>query len=300
MRISLIILLFGFYLQGLTQVVLFDKGIPDEYPSYFNPEFLKNNRIKKVLGEISIKREMQPITSKGVVVQYEFDRSGKLLEKLNTFKLPNGEIDTSAEAYAYNSIDKMVKRSSYERSGFSSVQYIYDSAERVVSEEYFCGPNITPFRYKVEKGPSTKVKAEEFEYETVNDSSIRKIYLNNQGVPFKKTLTTRNHFGSVSFEETLYLSINKGSRTRFNYDFQGQLIGIERSENLFKKRELKYKYEYDELGNVLRESKTVNGKLVRSREFLYEIDSLLLKAELTKDEELNVITITRFRYEYHP
>jgi len=53
------------------------------------------------------------------------------------------------------------------------------------------------------------------------------------------------------------------------------------------------------MGNVLREKKTVNGKLVRSREFIYEVDSLLLKAELSKDEELNVITITRFRYEYH-
>ncbi len=299
MRISVLSLFMWLSFQGWSQVILFDKGIPDEHPSYFNPEFIRNNTIKAVLGEISIKREMQPITSKGVVVQYQFDRSGKLVEKLNTFKLPNGEIDTSAEAYAYNSIDEMIKKSNFERSGFSSVRYLYDSNKRVVGEEYFRGSNTTAFRYKIEKGPSTKVKTEKFEYVVMNDSSIRKIYLNTQGVPYKETSTTRNNFGSLSFEETLYLSISRGSKTRFKYDFEGRLIEINRNENLFKNREIKYVYEYDEMGNVLREKKTVNGKLVRSREFIYEVDSLLLKAELSKDEELNVITITRFRYEYH-
>lgn len=298
MRKLLCLFILGFPLFSVSQVVLFNQGIPDEHPSYFNGEFVRNNKIKSILAEVSIKREMQPITSKGTMIQYAFDRDGRLIEKLNTFKKPGGEIDTSAEAYAYNSLDRLITRSSYERSGYSSIQYDYDTGGQVVSQNYFRGPNTTAFRYKVEKGASTLVKTEHFQHEEVNDTTHRKIYLNNQGVPFKRITTTTNNFGSLSSEETIYLSVNKGSITRFRYDLEGRLNEIVKTENLFKTQIIKYTYEYDEMGNIMSEKKYLNGKLVRSREFVYEVESLRLKAELSKDEEMNVITIYRYRYEY--
>ena len=299
MRRILCFLILGLPLVSLAQIVSFDKGIPDEHPSYFNGEFLRNNKIKSIVAEVSIKREMQPITSKGTVVQYQFDRQGRLTEKLNTFKKPGGEIDTSAEAYAYNSLDRLITRSSYERSGYSSIQYDYDTGGQVVSQNYFRGPNTTVFRYKVEKGASTLVKTENFRHEEVNDSTHRKIFLNNQGIPFKRMTTTSNSFGTFSSEETIYLSVNKGSITRFKYDLEGRLQEIVKTENLFKTKIIKFTYAYDEMGNIMSEKKYVNGKLVRSREFVYEVESLRLKAELSKDEEMNVITIYRYRYEYY-
>ena len=48
---------------------------------------------------------------------------------------------------------------------------VVDNGSRDESLDYLRGPNVSSFRYRVEKGQATKVKSEAFRFEKINDSA---------------------------------------------------------------------------------------------------------------------------------
>ncbi len=281
-----------------SQIIDNSKGVLLEGESYFSRPFVKRNKIKRIVGERSIKRELQPIQSKGLIDVYEFDQNGLLREKLKTFRLRGGEIDTSEHAFSYNSLDQLIQKTLQEKSGFNSYKYQYDDSGRVVSQGYMRGQNLSPYQYQLQKGKETYIKEESFRYEQASDSSYKRIYLNSNGIPYMEGEIVFNAMGYKSVERLYYKSTGGRSEIQFFYNEDGQLKRILKKSKIFRSKTHEYFYEYDEFGNVLREKTYRDDRLVFTREFLYEVDTLLLKAELYKDEKENSIHIIRFRYEY--
>ena len=84
-----------------------------------------------------------------------------------------------------------------------------------------------------------------------------------------------------------------------NTNVQGRLIKIHDFSNLLGNQSITYTYEYDEYGNLYSSKVYKDGKLIYSKEFLYYVQTFLLKAQLTKDESRNEIKIIQYQYEYH-
>ncbi|MBD80630.1 MAG: hypothetical protein CL840_17070 [Crocinitomicaceae bacterium] len=290
-------LLFG--IGGYSQLLESHKGFQNQGGNFFNSDFIKKNRIKTITGKISFKREMQPIRRNGTVEQYSFDRNGQLIERLKTFKMRGGQIDTTQDYFKYNDLEHLVSQTTYTLSGYNSVRYRYNENGNPTQESFFRGENKSPNSYELQKGQETLLKNEEFQYDVISDSSLKKVYLNSVGKPYKETIINTNRLGQKESELTRYYLTNKKASITYKYDLQGRLIKIIDYSNLLGVQTITYTYEYDEFDNLYSSKIYKNGKLTRSEEFIYFVQTFLLKAQLSKNESDNSIKIIQYSYEYY-
>ena len=64
------------------------------------------------------------------------------------------------------------------------------------------------------------------------------------------------------------------------------------------KVKIEFSYSYDEFGNVYEELKKKNGILIQRRQFLYDPESALLKAELFMNVKTEEIRIVQYEYQF--
>ncbi|MGB0391620.1 MAG: hypothetical protein ACPGD5_08630 [Salibacteraceae bacterium] len=264
----------------------------------FNKKFIKQNKIKRITGKISIKREMHPIYHEGTIDDYTFNEQGQLVERIKSFRLRGGHIDTTQDYFKYNDLEHIVSQTTVTLSGYNSIRFKYDSLGNVMNETYSRGENRSPYSYNLEKGRETILKDESYDYKELSDSSHKKIYFNSANKPYKETIITTNSLGQRISENTRFYLTSKKESVSFQYDVQGRLIKIIDYSNLLGVQTITYTYEYDEFGNLYSSKIYKNGKLTYSQEFLYHVQTFLLKAQLTKEESNNSIKIIEYEYEY--
>ena len=267
--------------------------------SVFNSEFIKKNMIKTITGRVSLKREMHPIRREGTVEQYTFNRNGEMVERLKSFKMRGGQIDTTQDYFKYNDVEHLIAQTTFTLSGYNSIRYQYNSEGKPTQETFVRGENINSNSYKLKKGKETVLKNEEFSYVPIHDSIYKKIYLNRVGKPYKETVVSENALGQMEGEHTRYYLTNKKESITYQYDVQGRLKKIIDYSNLLGLQTITNTFEYDEFGNLFSGKTYKNGKLTHSQEFIYFVQTFLLKAQLSKNESDNSIKIIQYSYEYY-
>ena len=125
----------------------------------FNEQFVRENKIKRISGVISVKKEMQPIRKLGTIDQYTFNTQGKLIEHLKSFRMRGGRIDTTQDYYQYNDLEHLTTIMSYDLSGYDASRYKYGPNGELVEEKFLRGENRTPYSGVVEKGRETVIKS---------------------------------------------------------------------------------------------------------------------------------------------
>ncbi|MFQ3326065.1 MAG: hypothetical protein ACI8YC_000699, partial [Salibacteraceae bacterium] len=97
MNLTMLLLLFSVFgtLESYAQILDVYQGKLYNNDCQFNERFVKDNKVKTITGKISVKKDMQPISSKGLIVRYSFDRIGRLSEQIKTMSLRGGRIDTT-------------------------------------------------------------------------------------------------------------------------------------------------------------------------------------------------------------
>jgi YD repeat-containing protein len=265
----------------------------------FNADFLAKNKIKSITGKISTKRQMQPITRDGTIERYLFTKSGQLQERIKTFRMRGGIIDTTQDYFAYNDLQHLVAQTSYNLGGYNSTRYNYNSEGQIVKETHLRGENTASYSYQLQKGKETILKEEGFEYQSLTDTSFKRIYMNSAGKPYKSMTVTKNSLGQLLQESTRYYLTNKKHNINYEYDVKGRLAKIIDYSNLLGVQTTTYQFEYDEYDNLYSSKIYKDGKLLYSKEFLYNVQTFLLKAQLTKDESTNSIRIIQYEYEFY-
>lgn len=267
--------------------------------SVFNSEFIKKNKIRTITGRLSLKREMQPIRREGTVEQYTFNQNGQMVERLKSFKMRGGQIDTTQDYFKYNDVEHLMSQTTFTLSGYNSVRYQYNSEGKPTQETFIRGENTNSNSYELKKGKETVLKNEEFSYVPISDSIYKKIYLNRVGKPYKVTVVSENALGQMDGEHTRYYLTNKKESITYKYDVQGRLKKIIDYSNLLGLQTITNTFEYDEFGNLFSGKTYKNGKLTHSQEFIYFVQTFLLKAQLSKNESDNSIKIIQYSYEYY-
>ncbi len=295
--LSLVFFAFASFLNA--QIIDNSKAILIDGESFFSSEFLKKNKIKTIVGELAVKEVMQPIRTKGLINLYSFDKEGRLVEKLKTFKLRGGRVDTSSQTFAYNDLDQLIQQSSFESSGYSSQKFEYDDSGRVKLQRYYRGENLSPFGYQLEKGKTMNLKEESFSYEQIDSLTLKKIYYNSNGAAYKEGIIRLMPNGMKQSEKLRFYAIERNSEVNFLYDEYGRLEEVNKRSRIYKSESSTIRFTYDEYDNVISELRIKNGATVFTREFLYDVSTFLLKAELTKNEENNTINIIKYRYTYY-
>ena len=293
--LSMTLLLCTTLLHG--QALLILPEATDRYELHFNPTFIARNHISMIVGQRMVKPDNQPMHTEREKHLYRFDAEGRTIYSNNSFGQPGSGRDTASTTYTYDANGHVKRRLRNDLSGHFAYEAQLDEQGRVVRETYTRVENLGTDRYALVPGAITEISDEQFRYEAVNDTVMNKLYANNHGLPFREQRFTKNSMGYLLAIEDRYLISNRRSRTTFTYDEKGRLAERVEQPDLDRPRTIRRVWRYDAAGNVIEGELWHDSTQVEREEYLYEEQSMTLKARLTKDLASGVIHVLRFTTE---
>ena len=264
---------------------------------HFSEHFIARNRVANVTGERMVKRDGQPMRTEPARYLYRFDPQGRMVYANNSFGNPGNGRDTMSTTYAYDAAGNVRERLRNDLAGHFAYRVQHDSLGRPVRETYARIENLGTDRYNLIPGATTEISDEHFRYTTINDTCWKKTYFNYLDLPYREETFTRNTLGYLLLIEDRYLISERRSRISFTYDEHGRLASRMDQRDIARPDLVRHTWQYDVAGNVLSSELWHGDKHVHHEEFLYEEQSMLLKARLRKDTDTGVIHVIRFHTE---
>ncbi len=263
----------------------------------FNPAFIQRHGIRSISGKQMVKREGHPMQDKSEKHLYRFDAEGRLVYSNTSFGRPGTGLDTASIGYFYDAKGRLVQRLRNDLSGHFAYEITCDSLGRVVRQAYVRIENIGPDRYHLVPGNRTVISDEQMRWRTVNDTAWACTWLNELGLPYREQVHHRDRLGYLRTIDDRYLVTGRRGRITFTYDEKGRLAERTEQPDLNKTSTDRRTWRYDAVGNVLYAEHWHDDRLRSHDEYLYEEDTLLLKALLTKDEDTGLIHVVRYTTE---
>ncbi len=291
----LFLLLYPCALRAQALLVLPYTDDPDAL--HFNEHFVARNRMANVAGERMVKRDGQPMRTEPARYLYRFDDQGRMSYANNSFGNPGTGRDTMSVTYTYDATGNVRERLRNDLAGHFAYRVQHDSLGRPVRETYARIENLGTDRYNLIPGATTEISDEHFRYTTINDTCWRKTYLNYLDLPYREETFTRNVLGYLLLIEDRYLISERRSRISFSYDEHGRLASRLDQRDIARPDVVRRTWQYDVAGNVLSSELWHGDRQKHREEFLYEEQTMLLKARLRKDIDTGIIHVIRFRTE---
>jgi hypothetical protein len=265
---------------------------------FFNAEFIRNNKIKSIRGDVSTKSKNSAIVESNTEYIYEFDIQGRLIKKVETFFLPGSGKDTSVVYFEYDDRNNLILRRKNDGYGFFSFKYTYDDENRITSMVYCREENASDKIDEFVPGKTYIISKESYVYDMLEEGLRRKVY-NNYDKLYQETMYYQNELGYIISEETRLLVSNNRSVVEYMYDNKGRPSAKFDHKSVLRPSELAWHYEYDEVGNVLKEEYYRNEVFITRKEAVYHPQTMLLKALIKFDIATEFMHIVRFSYGYY-
>lgn len=292
---ALLVLITG-TLQG--QVLDNSEGKTFGEDPFFNQQFIQQNKIKTIVGNMSTKELKDRIREGRLEYQYHFDADGKLSDQMMAIHRRDGRVDSTVVSYEYNAANHLTRKRLNDSHGFYSYSYELNDAGQCTKETYFREENIGPSRFEFKLGKQYVISSESYSYGAPSDTMKRKKVYNNYGKAYMREDTYFNTLGYKLMEEVKYIVNGRRSRVFFEYDEKGYVSKRIDQPSLRDTTKTISTFTYDEVGNLLEENIYRNDKHLTIKQYLYD-DRMLMKATLTKDVETEVITIVQYEYTFY-
>lgn len=254
---------------------------------FFNKDFVKQNKLKKLKGTFTYKKQGEVMRETKYKYVYEFNREGQLISTYET-RTDDGTLDTTWNKYLYDDRNNLVKHSKTDKDGFLSIHYSYDSLDRVIEEEYV--RDIDSNNQIVRSLSFNKEKIKYADY----GSQIKKTKFNNYELPYLDEFINYNELGylverieRIKMTSTVYTY-------HYSYNEKGKLAGIQKTSNRSDDVLEELKFTYDELGNVEEKHIYKKGVFTTDIQIIYNRKSNLLSSVITRQVSTNFMMILRF------
>lgn len=288
----LLVTFLGLRVSGQALLILPEGS--DVHELHFNPLFIQRNGITAIIGEQLVKRDGQPMREKKEKYLYRFNNAGLPIYTNNSFGQPGSGHDSASTTYTYDTAGRIRRRLRNDLNGHFAYDLELDDQGRVLHETYTRIENLGTDRYNLIPGKITEISDEHFRYEVVSDSVSKKLFTNNHGLPFREQLFIKDRMGYLRSIEDRYLISNRRSRTTFRYDEKGRLVERLEQPDVDATRTTKHTWHYDSAGNVIDGALWHDDRQITREEYLYDEQTMVLKARLTKDLASGVIHVVRF------
>lgn len=275
---------------GTGQMLLNPKGEVLEDLPFFNPEFVKEHKVKSFRGYYATKFDHDIIRPNEDSFVYEFDRLGQLVRK---YKITMG--DTLLSTYIYDYRGNVLIHRETNKFGYHEKRYRYDNQNRVVEMELRRDRYAKMNKLAFELDEKHTVAVEQYEYIPLEGNNYKKVCYNGSGRVYRLEFY---YFDKENRLVKIESSLHNGSgRSEINYfydenGFVEEVKTISRASGTHTNRKL---FSYDDGGNVLSRHVYRNDKLVNEQQIVYFEDTGLLKAILTREDEESMITILQFK-----
>ena len=251
----------------------------NQFP-YFNSSVIKANNVKSLSTSVMYKIPNRKLYHSSEKELFLFDENGNV----SKVEITNRAYVTSSTNYFLNVDNQLITEHIKVGivSQFRSFEY---NKEGLVTQVLLANANT-----------AKTITKEEFKYEYFSENQYKKYWLNDEGLTYKYTVVDIDEQGRKEEERTRY--IRGASRETNYYGYENnRLVSYSHNEKEFTRREVKYRINHNEKGDVLDMNKSVDGAFVTRFEYLYE-DGLLI-AILQKNIRTQEIRITKVKYEFY-
>lgn len=294
MKVFLLAAFFAVPVLAHAQMLLVDPRAEDPDLLQFNSEFIARNGVKSVNGQLWTKQDGRPMLPLDRFFQYRFGAAGLVDRSFDIFgKVVNG-MDTASVIYNYDKNGRCLQEIHNDLHGFYALRTEYGPEGLPVRETHVRLENLNADRSRFDAGASTVISDERYLYGAVNDTVMRKTFLNDRGRPYQEETYTMDRLGYLRTVEMQNLITQRRGRSTFTYDAKGRLAERTGQTDLAVPTTSTWRWTYDAAGNPLTRDLLHNGSLVRHGEFLYAEGTLFLKAVITKNDETGMIEVLRF------
>lgn len=276
------------------QALIVMPGTDDPNALHFNERFIARNQVASIVGQQMIKRDNMPMQEQKEKYLYRFDEQGRVVYSNNSYGQPGSGRDTASITYTYDGKGRVVSRVRNDLAGHFAYTTERDSAGRAVRETYSRIENTGTDRYHLIPGKTTEISDERYTYATVNDTTSRKLYLNNLNLPYREQTFVSDRRGYLLYIEDRYIITDRRSRITFTYDQNGRLAERLEQPDMQGSRKIRHNWRYDGAGNVISSDLWHDDRQIHQVEYLYEETTMLLKARLTKDIATGQINVVRY------
>lgn len=256
---------------------------------FFNADFVKNLNIRSFRGNYSTKFDLDVIRPNEDSFVYEFDNLGQLVRQYKIHMK-----DTLINTYQYDYMGNIVMHRESNKLGYYERRYKFDAQNRVIQEELRRDKVYDHNKWSFELEKSTVVSTEKFEYIELTGKDYKKICYNSANRVYRIEFYYYNQDGLLSKKESAMH--NGRGRIEVNYEYNGlgQITQIESTAKRTTPIVTLKVFEYDDLGNVLSRKEFRNNKILSEDQLVYDEDSKMLKAVISRGEEANKLTILKF------
>jgi hypothetical protein len=263
----------------------------------FNAAYIARQGIRSISGKQMVKREGKPMQEKSEKHLYRFDASGRLIYSNTSFGRPGTGLDTASIGYFYDAKGRLVQRLRNDLSGHFAYEITCDSLGRTVRQAYVRIENLGADRYHLVPGNRSVISDEQMRWRTINDTASSCTWLNELGLPYREQVHQWDRLGYLRTIDDRFLVTGRRGRITFRYDEKGRLAERIDQPDLRQPGTDKRTWRYDAVGNVLYGEHWHDDRLRSHDEYLYDEETMWLKAVLTKEEETNLIHVIRYTTE---
>jgi YD repeat-containing protein len=279
-------------LQAFGQVLDNRNGEAFTDKPFFNTSFIKENKLKKLKGTFTYKKQGQMMRATEFMYVYEFDTNGLLISTFET-RTDDGTKDTTWNLYSYDDQHRLIKYSKTDMEGFVTTHYKYDSLNRLISEEFIRDIDSNGVVVR-----SLSFNKESFNYHVFENQTKRTRY-NNYNLPYLDEYFNYNDEGYLLERIERVKMTSMVYTYHYEYNEKGKLAAIRKSSNRAEGYIEELKFQYDELGNLLEKHVYKNGIFTTDYQMIYNSKSKLLSTVITRQVSTNFLLILRFQdYEF--
>lgn len=259
---------------------------------FFNSTIISQNNIKSIRGNFTHYKHGDAFRETKLYRAYHFNEDGRLIKQLESRKTNHG-IDTLVSFYEYDQDGNLTALRQKDEYGFYAYIYKYDSAGRVIREEY--RRNLTRGKQKATEfklGKEFIVTFETASYQEF-DGQLKKTVYNSYGVPYKDVISYFNEDGQIIEKVERLRRTSGGTKTIYSYNGKGLLDTLETTSNISGNQNRLYVFKYDEYNNLEEKKYFKNGVLTTIHNVIYDSETMVIDNILIKNVATNFIRILR-------
>ena len=253
--------------------------------------FQSKNKVKKMTGTFSEKRDNMPIEKKPGRIEIEFDRDGRMVRHFRARSIGSLR-DTSIHLWEYREegdvLAETVKngRSLLRNISVERGDTLYTSSFRVEDEQEFRDLDQLERWWHFDS----------FQVKKGDDRQRIITYHNELHLPFRSETLKYNDLGYLIERIEVYLMTNRSDIVTLEYNESGRLL--KRTLHKGNKDKEEHHFSYDASGLMLTWDVYKNGKKYQHLEVLYDHRGLV-EAFITKFEQTQRIEIVQYDYEFY-
>ncbi len=260
---------------------------------FFNADFIRKNKLKRLTGSYVYKKRGDIMRETRFKQVYEFDKQGNLVSNYET-RTDDGTKDTTWNIYKYDAKGNLIQHKKTDLEGFNTVEYVYDSLNRVIQERHFREIDTV-----AQETRSLLFNEETIEYADYGDQKKRTRY-NNYNLPYLDEFFNYNELGYLVEREERIKMTSTVYTYEYEYNETGRLAAIRKKSNRKEGYLEELLFKYDALGNLMEKHIYKNGEFITDIQIVYSNNSKLLSSVITRQVSTGFIMVLRFKdYEFY-